>query len=138
MRDTAGQASALTGGYASSYAEGVGQQKYDEYLQQLGAIVPELYSIAYSRYQDEGDALRERYDLAAALRNREYKSYTDALDDYNDAQQRAYEREQADWNASRSSATASISAARTRQRPAQNTAISADTPRFTATRPQTR
>ena len=35
------------------------------------------------------DALRERYDLAAALRNREYKSYTDALDDYNDAQQRA-------------------------------------------------
>lgn len=96
MRDTAGQASALTGGYASSYAEGVGQQKYDEYLQQLGAIVPELYSIAYSRYQDEGDALRERYDLAAALRNREYKSYTDALDDYNDAQQRAYEREQAE------------------------------------------
>lgn len=94
MRDTAGQAAALTGGYASSYAEGVGQQRYDEYLQQLGAIVPELYSIAYSRYQDEGDALRERYDIAEGLRDREYKAYTDALDDYNDAQQRAYEREQ--------------------------------------------
>ncbi len=94
MRDTAGQASALTGGYASSYAEGVGQQRYDEYLQQLGAIVPELYSIAYSRYQDEGDALRERYDLAEGLRDREYKAYSDALDDYNNAQQLAYEREQ--------------------------------------------
>lgn len=94
MRDTAGQAAALTGGYASSYAEGVGQQRYDEYLQQLGAIVPELYSIAYSRYQDDGDSLRERYDLAEGLRDREYKAYTDALDDYNNAQQLAYEREQ--------------------------------------------
>lgn len=94
MRDSAGQAAALTGGYASSYAEGAGQQRYDEYLQQLGAIVPELYSIAYSRYQDEGDALRERHDLAEGLRDREYRAYTDALDDYNNAQQRVYEREQ--------------------------------------------
>lgn len=32
MRDTIGQASALTGGYANSYAQNVGQQAYDEYI----------------------------------------------------------------------------------------------------------
>ena len=36
MRDTMGQAAALTGGYGSSYAQGVGQQEYELYLQRLG------------------------------------------------------------------------------------------------------
>ena len=84
MRDTVGQASALTGGYGSSYAESAGQQQYDAYLQQLGDIVPELYSLAYSRYQDEGDALRGRYDMLSELRDREYREYSDALDSYNE------------------------------------------------------
>ena len=42
MKDTMGQAAALTGGYGSSYAESSAQQQYDAYLQQLGDIVPEL------------------------------------------------------------------------------------------------
>lgn len=94
MRDTVGQAAALTGGYGSSYAENVGRQSYDAYLEKLGAVVPELYTLAYSRYRDEGDDLRERYDLAEGLRDREYKEYTDALDDYNYAQEQKYKREQ--------------------------------------------
>lgn len=94
MRDTIGQAAALTGGYGSSYAENVGRQSYDAYLEKLGAVVPELYTLAYSRYQDEGDALRERYDITESLRDREYKEYTDAMDDYNNAHELAYKREQ--------------------------------------------
>lgn len=94
MRDTIGEAAALTGGYSSSYAENVGRQSYDAYLQELDAVVPELYSLAYSRYQDEGDALRERYDLVQGLRDREYKQYEDALDDYNYIQEQTYQREQ--------------------------------------------
>lgn len=93
MKDTMGQAAALTGGYGSSYAESAAQQQYDAYLQQLGDIVPELYTLAYSRYQDEGDALQERYDMLSGLRDREYGEYTDALDRYEAAQAAAYQRE---------------------------------------------
>lgn len=93
MKDTMGQAAALTGGYGSSYAESAAQQQYDVYLQQLGDIVPELYTLAYSRYQDEGEALKERYDMLSGLRDREFGEYTDALDRYEAAQAAAYQRE---------------------------------------------
>ena len=36
MRDTIGQASQMTGGYGSTYAQAVGQQAYDNYMSQLG------------------------------------------------------------------------------------------------------
>ena len=54
MRDSMGKATALTGGYGSSYAQKVGQQEYDEYLQKLGEVMPELYAAAYQRYKDQG------------------------------------------------------------------------------------
>lgn len=44
MEDTLGKAAALTGGYASSYAQSAGQQVYNGYLQELAALVPELRS----------------------------------------------------------------------------------------------
>ena len=100
MRDTMGKAAALTGGYASSYGQQVGQQAYDAQLQNLDAVVPELYELAYNAYRGEGSALAEQ---AASLANRqaeEYKRYRDEMDDYraNEALQRSlaqerYERE---------------------------------------------
>lgn len=65
MRDTMGQAAALTGGYGSSYAQSVGQQQYDSYLQSLGEALPELYGMAWQRYNAEGDALKTAWELAA-------------------------------------------------------------------------
>lgn len=97
MKDSMGQAAALTGGYGSSYSESVGQQKYDEHLQKIGDIVPELYSLAYQRYQDDTDALRGRYDMLRGLRDREYAEYTDALDEYNSEQEQAYQREKDEY-----------------------------------------
>ena len=66
MQDTMGQAAALTGGYGSSYSQAVGQQQYDAYLQKLNSVVPELYQLAYSRYQDEGDELKDQYNMYMA------------------------------------------------------------------------
>ena len=63
MQDSMGQAAALTGGYGSSYAQRVGQQSYDDYLTRLGEAMPQFYAMARERWQDEGDALRDRYDL---------------------------------------------------------------------------
>ena len=65
MRDTMGQAAALTGGYGSSYAQSVGQQQYDSYLQNLGEALPELYGMAWQRYNAEGDALKTAWELAS-------------------------------------------------------------------------
>lgn len=64
MMDTMGQAATLTGGYGNSYAQGVGQQAYQDYLQGLTDEIPDLYQMALSQYIAEGDAL---YDQLAAL-----------------------------------------------------------------------
>ena len=65
MRNTMGQDAALTGGYGSSYAQSVGQQQYDSYLQSLGEALPELYGMAWQRYNAEGDALKTAWELAS-------------------------------------------------------------------------
>ena len=96
MKDTAGQAASLSGGYASSYAENLAQQQYDSYLTKLGDVIPELYRLAYSRYAGEGDRLREDYDLLSGLRDDEYRRYTDALDDYNTRQEREYQHQRSE------------------------------------------
>lgn len=80
MKDTMGQAAALTGGYGSSYAQSVGQQGYDSYLQQLNEVVPELYGMALDQYNAEGDQLNQQYALTADLRDTEYSKYQDSLD----------------------------------------------------------
>lgn len=72
MQDTMGQAAALTGGYGSSYSQAVGQQQYDAYLQKLNGVVPELYQLAYSRYQDEGDKLKDQYNMYMAKDAQDY------------------------------------------------------------------
>lgn len=82
MRDTMGQAAALTGGYGSSYGQSVGQQQYNAYLQQLNEVVPELYSQAYQRYQDQGDALLNQYGMLGDLADDEYSKYQDSLNQY--------------------------------------------------------
>ena len=63
MRDTLGQAAHLTGGYGSSYAQSAGQQAYQQHLEKLSDVLPQLQSAAYSRYRDAGDALLDRYKL---------------------------------------------------------------------------
>lgn len=83
MMDAMGQAQAMTGGYGNSYAQSVGQQTYQNYLQQLNDQVPELYQLALSKYQSEEDAL---YDQAALLAQQEaldYSRYRDQVSDYN-------------------------------------------------------
>ena len=87
MRDTIGQATALTGGYDNSYANAVGQQQYDEYLSRLNDVLPELYANAYNYYQGEGNRLNQLYALAGDQRDNAYQRYRDALGDaqYNDA-----------------------------------------------------
>ena len=83
MMDTMGQAATLTGGYGNSYAQSVGQQAYNGYLQQLNDKVPELYKLALDKYRMEGDALGDQAALLAQQENQDYGRYRDQLSDYN-------------------------------------------------------
>lgn len=74
MRDTMGQAAALTGGYGNSYAELAGNQAYQQYLTALNQQIPDLYDRAYNVYQDDMDWLIQQYQLAAA-----HPEYLEAL-----------------------------------------------------------
>lgn len=78
MMDAMGQAAALTGGYGSSYAQSVGQQAYQGYLQQLNAIVPELYGMAYDQYQQEGQDLLNQYAMVKEMADTRYGVAQDA------------------------------------------------------------
>lgn len=82
MKDTMGQAAAMTGGYGNSYAQSVGQQAYQGYMQQLVDKVPELQQIAYNQYQDQGQDMLNKYSLYADAEARDYSRHQDALADY--------------------------------------------------------
>lgn len=83
MMDTMGQAAAMTGGYGNSYAQNVGQQAYQGYLQQLNNKIPELYNLALSKYQMEGDDLSRKYSMLGTQENQDYSRYRDTVSDYN-------------------------------------------------------
>ena len=82
MMDAMGQAAALTGGYGSSYAQGVGQQTYQGYLQQLNDKVPELYQLALEQYNRKGEDLLNQYSLYTDRENTEYNRHRDDVGDY--------------------------------------------------------
>ena len=82
MMDTMGQAAAMTGGYGNSYAQSVGQQTYQGYLQQLNDKVPELYQIARDQYNQEGQDLYNQAALMAQQEEQEYGRHRDSVSDY--------------------------------------------------------
>ena len=82
MQDAMGQAAAMTGGYGSSYAQGVGQQTYNQYMENLMGVIPELSQMAYSRYRDEGEDLQRNYEILSAQEAQDYGRYRDLLSDW--------------------------------------------------------
>ena len=81
--DVMGQASAMTGGYGNSYAATVGNQAYQGYLQKLNDVVPELYNMAYNRYQQEGQDMKDMLAMYESAYGREYGEHRDKVGDYN-------------------------------------------------------
>ena len=81
MMDTMGQAQAMTGGYGNSYAQTVGQQTYQGYLQGLNDQVPQLYQIALDKYTREGADMRDNMNMMMQQDNIDYGRYRDQLAD---------------------------------------------------------
>ena len=57
-----GKAAGLTGGYGSTYAEGLGEQQYQSYMSELTDMIPSLYQKAYDKYVSDGAKLEELYN----------------------------------------------------------------------------
>ena len=85
MEDTMGKTAGLTGGYGSSYAQHVGQQAYNQYLQELSELVPELEKNAWDRYTQQGKTLMERYNIVKGQEAAEYDRWQDEMDEWRKA-----------------------------------------------------
>lgn len=80
MQDTIGQASALTGGYASTYAQSVGNQAYNSYIQDAYNNLPEYYNMALEAYQMEG---QEMYNQLSMLNEADATEFQRMYDSWN-------------------------------------------------------
>ena len=105
MMDTMGQAAALTGGYGNSYAASVGNQAYMNHMQKLGEVVPELYSLALSAYNTEGDRLNNNLNVLMSDRDAQYGQWGDKLNRlindrgyYSDNYNNVYSQDYTKWN----------------------------------------
>ena len=102
MEDTLGRAGALSGGYASSYAETAAGQAYDRQLSKLQELLPELYDRAAKRYDSETDALYRQLGQALGLYDLDYRAYLEKLEQAGKAQSQAnwqaeFDREGEQW-----------------------------------------
>ena len=70
MQDTMGQASALTGGYGSTYATSAANQQYNSFIQDAYNNLPEYYELALQAYEMEGN---EMYNQLSALSTEDAK-----------------------------------------------------------------
>ena len=87
MADTMGKAAGLSGGYASSYAQSLGAQAYNEQLNRLAELLPDYYDRARAAYDRQTGALRDELSTALGLYDKDYQAFLD--------RQSARERQQA-------------------------------------------
>ena len=89
MENAMGQAAQLTGGYGNTYAQTVGQQQYQQYMEGLNDKVPELAQQAHARYQGEGDRLRQSYQLLQSVDDAAYGRWADGYNRWSNETQQA-------------------------------------------------
>ena len=82
MMNAIGNASALTGGFANSWAQSAGQQTFQNYLQGLNDKIPELYQLALDKYNMEGNELKDQLGLLLNQEQMAYDRFRDSITDY--------------------------------------------------------
>ena len=80
MQDTIGQASALTGGYGSTYATSAGNQAYNSFIEDAYDNLPQYYQLAMEAYQMEGDEMYRQFGILSELDDKEYNRNVTAYD----------------------------------------------------------
>lgn len=97
MQDTIGQASALTGGYGSTYATSAGNQAYNAFIEDAYNNLPEYYNMALQAYQMEGQEMYQQLDMLNAADATEWgRTYDTWQSNFANAQQ-MYNQEYGAW-----------------------------------------
>lgn len=78
MQDTIGQASALTGGYGSSYATASANGAYNNFVQDAYNNLPEFYETALNAYNNETNDLYGKLGMYTQADERDYGRLTNA------------------------------------------------------------
>ena len=97
MQDSIGVASALTGGYGSTYATTAGNQMYNAYIQDAYSNLPEYYQMALNAYQAEGEEMYNQLDMLNAADINEYQRMYDSWSANFSNAQTMYENEYGAW-----------------------------------------
>ena len=80
MQDTIGQASALTGGYGSTYATSAGNQAYNAFIEDAYNNLPEYYQMAMEAYQMEGQEMYNQLGMLQAADESEWNKMYSSWD----------------------------------------------------------
>lgn len=91
MQDTIGQASALTGGYGSTYATTAGNQAYNAFIEDAYDNLPQYYQMALEAYQMEGDEMYRQYGMLSDADDKEFGRYVTAFDATSQHRNRLYD-----------------------------------------------
>lgn len=101
MRNAVGDQATMTGGYGSSAAVAAGSKAYQANLSALNDKIPQLYSSAVNKYNNETSDMYNQFGLLNTLDQQEYQKYRDTISDsYNDS---LYKLQQQQYAASQSS-----------------------------------
>ena len=84
MRDTMGNAAALTGGYGNSYATTAGSQAYDAFMEQLNNKGLELRQNALNEYNQQTEDLYNQLNAAMSVEDMAYQQYLQKYQQYKD------------------------------------------------------
>lgn len=96
--DALGRASAATGGYGSSYASAASQQSYNQQMQGLSDKIPQLYQLAYDRYQDQKQDAYDQYGLLAEADDTAYSRFENGRNNLYNQQSMLQSLDNTDYN----------------------------------------
>ena len=99
MQDTIGQASALTGGYGSTYATSAGNQAYNAYIEDAYNNLPEYYQMALEAYQMESEDMYNQLNMLNNADATEYGRMYNAWDASYKNTQDIWNRDFTTWDA---------------------------------------
>lgn len=97
MQDTIGQASALTGGYGSTYATTAGNQAYNSFVQDAYNNLPEYYQMAMENYEREGNDLYNQLGMYNDADANEWNRLMAGYDANNSNWQTLYGMDRQQW-----------------------------------------
>lgn len=97
MKDTMGQAAALTGGYGSTYATAAANGAYNNYLQTANDNLVNFYNMALDKYNLEGEEALRGIDLTKLQDETEYERLANAYQANLDKANTIYSHDYNEW-----------------------------------------